>query len=73
MDKVVIFGCGPTGLRTYEELKADSKIIAFLDNDEQKEGTEIEGVSVYRPDKKLLTEFWIMIILPLLLYMGNGR
>lgn len=23
MDKVIIFGCGPTGLRTYEELETD--------------------------------------------------
>lgn len=56
MDKVIIFGCGPTGLRTYEELKTDCSIIAFLDNDKQKEGTVIEGISVYVPSEKLLAD-----------------
>lgn len=55
MDKVIIFGCGPTGLRTYEELKDDNEIVAFLDNDEQKIGTVIEGISVYRPNGKFLS------------------
>lgn len=56
MDRIIIFGCGPTGMRTYNELKVDSKIIAFLDNDEQKKGSVIGGVSVYVPNEKILTD-----------------
>lgn len=56
MDKVIIFGCGPTGLRTYEELKTDCRIVAFLDNDKQKEGSAIEGIAVYVPSEKLLAD-----------------
>lgn len=56
MDKVIIFGCGPTGLRTYEDLKMDAQIVAFLDNDEQKDGTIIDGVCVYKPHEKLLMD-----------------
>lgn len=56
MDRVIIFGCGPTGLRTYRELKADNEVVAFLDNDEQKDGTVIEGVHVYKPSGKLLAD-----------------
>lgn len=54
MDKVIIFGCGPTGLRTYGELKNNNEVIAFFDNDKNKEGHVIEGISVYRPSKNLL-------------------
>lgn len=56
MDRVIIFGCGPTGLRTYRELKAENEIVAFLDNDEQKDGTVIEGIHVYKPYAKLLED-----------------
>ncbi len=54
MDKVIIFGCGPTGLRTYHLLKKSKKIVAFLDNDEKKTGSRIEGIPVYLPEEKLL-------------------
>lgn len=56
VDNVIIFGCGPTGLRTYEELKGENNIIAFLDNDEQKVGTAIEGIPVYKPQENLLID-----------------
>lgn len=56
MDKVVVFGCGPTGLRTYELLKSNKKIIAFLDNDPQKAGNYVEGVPVYLPEAKVLND-----------------
>lgn len=56
MDRVIIFGCGPTGLRTYEELKTDCSVVAFFDNDEQKEGITIEGIAVYAPNEKILAD-----------------
>lgn len=55
MDRIIIFGCGPTGLRTYEELKSDNEIVAFLDNDKKKVGNTIDDVLVYEPGKELLT------------------
>lgn len=57
MDRIVIFGCGPTGLRIYKELKNDNEILAFFDNDEAKAGSSVEGIPVYKPEKKLL-EHW---------------
>lgn len=56
MDRIIIFGCGPTGLRTYEEVKKGNRVVAFLDNDRQKEGHVIEGISVYTPNEKLLAD-----------------
>lgn len=56
MDKIIIFGCGPTGLYTYEQMKNKSEVIAFLDNDKSKTGKKIGNVSVLYPDEKLLKE-----------------
>lgn len=57
MDRIIIFGCGPTGLRTYQELKEDNEVLAFLDNDEEKAGGAIDGIGIYAPEKGLLESF----------------
>lgn len=54
MDRIIIFGCGPTGLRTYGLLKSSKRVVAFLDNDRKKAGSKIEGIPVYIPDKIVL-------------------
>lgn len=54
MDKAIIFGCGPTGLRTYELLKESAEVVAFFDNDKQKAGKNIGEIPVFLPDKELL-------------------
>lgn len=64
MDRVIIFGCGPTGMRTYKQIKEECDIIAFFDNDKNKTDSNIEGVPVYEPDAELLTRLncdYIMI------------
>lgn len=64
MDRVIIFGCGPTGLRTYEELKNNNEILAFLDNDKEKTGSKIEELMVYEPSREQLSKLsydYIMI------------
>lgn len=54
VDKVIIFGGGPTGLTTYERLKNRTEIVAFFDNDKQKTNKSIEGIPVFLPDEELL-------------------
>lgn len=54
MSRLIIFGAGPTGVRTYNELKDKNEIIAFFDNDEEKTGSTVDGVLVYKPTKSTL-------------------
>lgn len=56
MDRAIIFGCGPTGQRTYDQMKDDCEIIAFFDNDKEKHGTSIKGIPVYEPEIDLLMQ-----------------
>lgn len=56
VDKVIIFGCGSTGLRTYNQIKNCSEVIAFLDNDEERTGSTIEGIPVYEPQSELIKQ-----------------
>lgn len=55
MNRIIIFGCGPTGLRTYEELKDNNEILLFLDNDEDKAGITIDEIPVRLPEETLLS------------------
>ena len=55
MHRVIIFGCGPTGLRTYEEMRIDNEILMFLDNDREKSGTTIAEIPVMFPEREVLT------------------
>lgn len=51
-------------MRAYEEKKSNSKIVAFLNNDKEKIGKKIEGISIYEPRKELLVQLeydYIMI------------
>ena len=56
MDKVIIFGCGSTGMRTYGQLKESCEVIAFFDNDKGKSGSSVDGIPVYVPEKRLLMQ-----------------
>lgn len=44
--QVYIFGAGQTGLKIYREVQKDMEIIGFLDNNELKHGSYIEGIPV---------------------------
>lgn len=52
---VIIFGAGESGLITKRTLDRDAgmkyKVIAFIDNDSKKWGSQIEGITIYSPDK----------------------
>jgi len=52
---VIIFGAGESGIITKNALNRDSvvkyKIIAFIDDNPQKIGKKVEGVTIYRKDK----------------------
>lgn len=54
VNKIIIFGAGPTGLRTYSELKGKNEIVAFFDNDEEKTGSIVDGITVFQPTKAVL-------------------
>lgn len=48
-DDVIIFGATDTGKRIYEEIKSEKHVIAFVDEDESKWDTEIDGIEVKDP------------------------
>lgn len=48
-DRVIIYGCGGTGKKVYEELKKQglsSKVCAFCDGDLKQVGKQIENIPV---------------------------
>lgn len=49
MVDVVIFGTGEYYQKYKKELKKEINIIGFLDNNEKKQGTDIDGIRVYAP------------------------
>lgn len=62
----IIFGAGEAGIIAQEAIKRDSKIlfntVAFMDDDPQKEGKNIDGKRIYRGNadlEKLVTQFGI--------------
>jgi len=53
--KIIVFGAGKIGTQMVKILGKDN-IIFFVDNDESKWGTAIEGIPVYSPEKLMLEE-----------------
>lgn len=52
-NKIIIWGAGVSGMRGYELLqsfKMENNIIAFVDNDQKKQGTDFLGIHVYSPE-----------------------
>jgi O-methyltransferase len=50
--KYVIFGAGATGIRAARRIaKLGNDVIAFLDNDRQKQSSSIDNVPVYSPSR----------------------
>jgi len=50
MKNVAIFGCGTAGKRAWMHLRSKYKIVTFLDNDKQKQGSKVGGVPVSDPE-----------------------
>jgi hypothetical protein len=47
---IAIFGCGAAGKSAWMHLRASYKIVTFLDNDPQKQGSRVGGVPVCHPE-----------------------
>lgn len=47
--KIVLFGASLGGKRAFRALQKECEIIAFVDNDEKKQGTKFMGVPVMAP------------------------
>ncbi|MDR3309805.1 MAG: macrocin-O-methyltransferase [Oscillospiraceae bacterium] len=64
--KYVIFGAGGIGRRAAVQMKQQGKheITAFADNDKQKQGTDIDGIPVYAPDKLPELEYDRIFVTP---------
>lgn len=60
--KIIIFGCGTGGLRAYEALKSKQEVLAFLDNDEKKQGSQFCGHTVYAPTSIPEFEFDTIVV-----------
>jgi len=59
---VLIYGAGESGILTHNALtnhsKSRARVVGYIDNDNQKVGKQINGVSVF--DKKVLTEDFLL-------------
>lgn len=55
MLKVMLFGAGSTGKTRYELVKDDYNVVAFMDNDSSKWGSNIDGIPVMSPEECLST------------------
>lgn len=56
MGKVLIFGAGHTGKRELDNLHSSEEVVGFLDNNSNKWGKSFCGVSVYQPNKQVLSK-----------------
>ena len=78
MKTVAIFGCGSAGQRTYFHHRSKSRVLAFLDNDRSRHGTQVLGVPVRDPevfnyaeiDHVLIASMYLDQILVQLLALG---
>ena len=50
MKRTVLFGASKRGQVAYDKLKDDNNIVAFVDNDKNKQGTNFCGLKVYNPE-----------------------
>lgn len=49
MEKIIIYGATDTGKRIYAEVKNSVSVIFFVDDDDKKWGTYIDGIEVKKP------------------------
>lgn len=50
MKRTVLFGASKRGQVAYDKLKDDINIVAFVDNDKNKQGTNFCGLKIYNPE-----------------------
>jgi FlaA1/EpsC-like NDP-sugar epimerase len=51
MKSIAIFGCGVAGKRAWTQLRHAYRVVNFLDNDPQKQGSRVAGIPVADPAK----------------------
>jgi len=53
MKRIVIFGAGGFGMKYSNDIlsRGEDKIVCFLDNSKAKQGTQINGIDVFSPEK----------------------
>lgn len=52
-EKVIIWGCGSTGKKIYNQIKNDKDVLFFIDADPSKHNTQFEYIYIYSSDKLL--------------------
>lgn len=57
MDNIIIFGAGNTGIREYEKHSKECNVLCFLDNDEEKWGKELRGITILEPTYSNIEEY----------------
>ncbi len=63
MERIILFGTGVFGRRTYEKLKSDGIVpICFVDNDRSKWGSYIDNVEIRNPGELVHIEFDDVVI-----------
>ena len=64
MRNIVIFGAGGTGEKYLENIlsKCEDRIICFLDNSKAKQGTKINGIDVFAPEKICELEYSVVVV-----------
>ncbi len=60
--RILIFGCGKGGLRAFKALSPNQDVIAFIDNDKEKHGSDFCGRPVDSPASILDTQYDSIVI-----------
>lgn len=59
--KAIIYGASGGGAKAYQVWRKFYDIVAFVDNDEQKWGKELQGIKICKPSSELLQEHFVII------------
>ena len=57
-----IFGAGDAGIAAYNFLKAQYTVLGYIDNNAEKQATQINGLNIYAPEQILHFEFDYLFI-----------
>ncbi|MCH5249317.1 MAG: hypothetical protein J1E98_05275 [Lachnospiraceae bacterium] len=60
--KAICFGAGYGGKQLYEAISEKYEVIAFVDNDINKQGKNLSGIPIYSPDRLRDMEYDYLII-----------
>ena len=72
MKRVVIFGAGKIGAKSFEYISKDYEVVAFVDNDKKRWNTQKNGITILSPDE-MMTINVDLIIIATIYYQEIGR